>query len=66
VRRDGRGVHVSADFASSDFDGLLPIEQNLWDIAPQPGESLLSSSVQRRAARGRRNKSWAGTQGCEL
>ncbi|MBT2336336.1 Crp/Fnr family transcriptional regulator [Variovorax paradoxus] len=45
VRRDEHGVHVPAGFASTDFGGLLPIEENLLDIEPQQAEPMFSANI---------------------
>ncbi|MDM0010509.1 Crp/Fnr family transcriptional regulator [Variovorax sp. J22G73] len=34
VRRDDQGVHVPAEFASTDFGSLLPVERSLAQVAP--------------------------------
>jgi CRP/FNR family cyclic AMP-dependent transcriptional regulator len=34
VRRDDQGVHVPANFASTDFGSLLPVEKNLARVEP--------------------------------
>jgi CRP/FNR family cyclic AMP-dependent transcriptional regulator len=35
VRRDDQGVHVPANFASTDFGSLLPVEKNLAQAEPR-------------------------------
>ncbi len=40
VRRDDTGVHVPADFAVSDFGGLLPMDQGLAHAEPQQHDPL--------------------------
>ncbi|WP_198083845.1 Crp/Fnr family transcriptional regulator [Variovorax sp. E3] len=45
VRRDEHGVHVAADFATTDFGGLLPIEENLSHIAPRQAGPMFAPDM---------------------
>ncbi|WP_422087261.1 Crp/Fnr family transcriptional regulator [Variovorax sp.] len=45
VRRDEHGVHVDADFAATDFGGLLPLEENLSHIAPHQGNPMFAPDM---------------------
>ncbi|MFM9926880.1 Crp/Fnr family transcriptional regulator [Variovorax sp. H27-G14] len=45
VRRDDTGVHVPADFAVSDFGGLLPMDQGLAQAEPQQHDPLYPANL---------------------
>jgi CRP/FNR family transcriptional regulator, cyclic AMP receptor protein len=45
VRRDEHGVHVDADFAATDFGGLLPLEENLSHIAPHQASPMFAPDM---------------------
>jgi len=42
VRRDDQGVHVPANFASTDFGSLLPVEKNLARVEPNQVDPVFS------------------------
>ena len=44
VRRDDQGVHVPANFASTDFGNLLPAEENLARAEPSRVEPIFFES----------------------
>lgn len=45
VRRDEIGVHVPADFASTDLGGLFPPEQKSTDVEPHQVEPMFPSEL---------------------
>lgn len=45
VWRDEDGIHVPDDFASTDFGGLLPIEQSLSNVEPRQTQPRFSSEL---------------------
>jgi CRP-like cAMP-binding protein len=45
VWRDEHGIHVPSDFASTDFGGPLPIDQNLSNVAPRQASPTFSPEL---------------------
>lgn len=45
VRRDDIGVHVPADFASTDFGGLVPVAQSLAHVQPHQEEPMFPAEL---------------------
>jgi CRP/FNR family cyclic AMP-dependent transcriptional regulator len=45
VWRDEHGIHVPADFASTDFGDLLPVEKGLATVDPRHHEPLMLSGL---------------------